>query len=100
MPMRIVRTVKVIGWGLLVLAIPFVIFDSGARPSLHRLGVGIGIGLLMGAAGGLVFRLFVPLERRLRFFRSLSPRMARRLMPSVSAPQKQNADNGPSKLDS
>ena len=81
MPMRILRTVKVIGWGLLVLAIPFVIFDSGARPSLHRLGIGIGIGALIGVGCGLVFRLLLPLERRLQFFRSLSLRLARRFLP-------------------
>ena len=60
--MRFLRVLQMVGWGLLLLSIPFVIFDSGARPSLYRLGIGIGIGALIGVGCGLVFRLLLPLE--------------------------------------
>jgi hypothetical protein len=98
--MKLLRAVQMVGYGLLLVAVPFVIFEPDSRPSLHSLGVGIGVGAAIGVGAGLVFRLFVPLERRLRFIRSLNPRLARRVMPSESTRQKTNADGGPPRLDS
>jgi hypothetical protein len=56
--------------------------------------------LAIGVVAGLIFRLFVPLERRLQFIRSLNPRLARRFVPPVSARQKRNTDIGPRTPDS
>jgi len=79
---RFPRRVQLLGWALLVVAIPFLIFDPGSRPNPHVLVVGVGVGAMLGIAGGLVFRSFVPLERRLQIIRSLNPRLARHLIPA------------------
>jgi len=78
---RFLRAIKVVGWAVLAVAVPIAIFDPDARPSAHVLVIGVGVGAVIGVAGGLVFRYSLPLERRLQFFRSLSLRLARRLMP-------------------
>lgn len=78
--MKFLQTVKLKGWALLVVAIPFLIFAPDSRPSGRVLAIGIGIGAVLGIGSGLIFRYFVPLDR-LQFFRSLSPRLGRHLIP-------------------
>ena len=91
--MRLLRGVSIVGWGLIVLSVPVLVFAPDSRPSPHTLGVGVGVGLAIGLVAGLVFRLLVPLERRLQFIRSLNPRLARRMMPPASAREKRDRPN-------
>jgi len=79
--MRLLRPVKLIGTVILVLAVPFLIFAPDSRPSLQVLGIAVGAAAAAGLASALVFRYFVPLERRIHILRSLNPRLARRLVP-------------------
>lgn len=79
--MRYLRPVQLIGTAILVLAVPFLIFAPDSRPTLQVLGIAVGAAAAAGFASALVFRYFVPLERRMQILRSLSPRLARRLVP-------------------
>jgi hypothetical protein len=80
--MRFLRAVKLVGWALLAVAVPFALLDSAARSSALTLFIGVAGGAVLGIGAGLIFRHALPLERRLQFFRSLSPGLARRLMPT------------------
>jgi formate-dependent nitrite reductase membrane component NrfD len=77
--MRIVRTLQLIGLAIIVLAVPFLIFAPDSRPKPDVLGIGVAVAAVLGLASGLVFRYFVPLERRLEILRSMNPRVARSL---------------------
>jgi hypothetical protein len=97
--MRLLRGVSMVGWGLIILLLPVLVFASDSRPSLYTLGIGVGIGLAIGVVAGLLFQLLVPLERRLRLIRSLNPRLARRLMPPASVQEKRDTDIVPRRPD-
>jgi hypothetical protein len=86
--MKVLRFQRRVGLVMLVAAIPVLVFDSAARPSGSSLIVAVAVAVPAGVLAGLAFRLYVPLERRLKFFRDLSPRLARRLVPDP-------ADEGP-----
>ena len=82
--MRALRSVQLFWLVLLAIAVPFAIFVPGSGPSLHTVGLALGIGAALGVPVGLVVRFVMPLERRLEFFRSLNPSLARRVMPPPS----------------
>ena len=79
--MRVRRSVQHFWLVLVAIAIPFAIFVPGSGPSLHTVGLAFGIGAALGVPVGLVVRFVMPLERRLDFFRSMNPSLARRVMP-------------------
>jgi ABC-type nitrate/sulfonate/bicarbonate transport system permease component len=66
---------------LLAIAVPFAIFVPNSGPSLHTVGLALGIGAALGVPVGLFVRFVMPLERRLELFRSMNPSLARRVMP-------------------
>lgn len=80
--MRFLRAAQLAGTILLVIAVPYLIFEPNSRPALRTLGIVVAIGAGLGLACALALRYTVPLEKRLELFRSLSPRLARRLIPS------------------
>jgi hypothetical protein len=64
---------------LILLAVPFLIFDARTRPSFHSLTLILIVSAMAGVVLGVGLRYLVPLERRLMFIRSLNPWLARHI---------------------
>lgn len=71
------RVVWVLGIIGILCSIAIATADPAARPNLPVVGYVILIAAAAGIASALVVRAIVPLEARLRFFLSLSPRLSR-----------------------